>query len=263
MPRPTISPAFNWLRFETAVLDVFTEALSRLASEPVLTQGEESLNLRLFRLCKQVHHEQMRANKSMPFFILFDSTNQPEPDDEVRAARLRKRPDFGCALTNPQSADVEGSQVLYSIECKRLGNAIGKWVFTSNYSRHGILRFCQAGHAYSKGTESAAMIGYVQNMADVDLLREVNTHAAVCGVPSLSLAAKGWAARAVTRLMQGPLQREFDDRPLQLTHLWLDLRHVTFVEASPAAPPPSSRRRSQRRKGSKASAPRRRPSRRS
>src|SRR5438105_1190778 len=125
MPRPRITPAFSWSKFEQSVLDVFTEALNRLANEPSLPQGEEPINLVLYWKCWKVHHEFMQAKKSLPFVIFFNTTNQPEPDDNVRSQRLLKRPDFACAMANPQAADYLKSQVTFWLECKRLGTAAG------------------------------------------------------------------------------------------------------------------------------------------
>lgn len=233
MHRPRISAAFSWSKFEQSVLEVFTEALSRLASEPSLPQGEEPMNLRLFWTCIKVHHEFMEAKKTLPFFILFNTTNQPEPDDTVRSQRLLKRPDFSCALTNPQAVDFLKSQVMYSLECKRLGTAAGSWIFTENYSEHGMLRFRHTAHSYAKGASSAAMIGYAQSMQEDDLIKEVNAHAAARSVPSLSRAAAAWVTKGVTALDQHPLTREFDPTPIRLRHLWLDLRQMPFVPPPP------------------------------
>jgi hypothetical protein len=250
MPQPTIIPAFNWSRFEQAVLDVFTEALNRLAAEPSLPQGEESINLALFWMCRRVHHEQLQAKKSIPFFILFDSTNQPEPDDTVRARRLKKRPDFGCALTDSQAIEFEKRQVMYSLECKRLGTPAGNWIFNENYSEHGMLRFRQANHSYAKGASSATMIGYAQSMPEDDLLDDINAHAAVRAIPSLTKAAVAWAAKAVTPLDQRPLTCDYDSASIQLRHLWLDLRHITFI--APPPKPPLAKKKSKKKATKKA-----------
>ena len=233
MPRPRITSAFSWSKFEQSVLDVFTEALNRLANEPFLSQGEEPINLELYWKCVEVHREFERAQRSLPFFIWFNPTNQPEPDDTIRSERLLKRPDFACGLTNPQAADFRKSQVTYCLECKRLGVAAGKWVFTENYCEHGMLRFRQTAHSYAKGASSAAMIGYAQSMPEDDLLTEVNTHAATRTVPSLSRAALAWVAKGVTALSQSPLTRQFDPADIQLRHLWLDLRQMTFIPPPP------------------------------
>ena len=207
-----------------------------LGREETLPQGEESINFELYWKCREIHLELIRAGKSIPFLIEFDSTNQPEPDDSNESRRLRKRPDFTCALVDAQATDYRQSQIRYTLECKRLGKAAGNWVFTENYSEHGMLRFRQPDHSYAKGARSGAMIGYVQNMTDDELLKEVSQSAAQRGIPSLSKAAAAWVARTVMQLDQNPMTRDFDVIPIQLNHLWLDLRHCAFN-------PPSSRQR--------------------
>ena len=236
MARPQLPPALTWTKYEQAVLAVFTEALRRLAERPKLPQGEEPINLALYWLCLEVHLERLKAQKSIPFVVDFDSTNQPEPDDTAESRRLKKRPDFACAITNEQAPDFRRSQIRYSLECKRLGRAEGGWVLNENYSERGMLRFIQTDHGYAKGCSSAAMIGYMQNMEPDDVLGEVNDFAQRRTIPSLSRAAAAWAAKNVTRLSQNQLTRNFDPNPLQLKHLWLDLRHCTFEK-----PPPKSK----------------------
>ena len=227
MVRPRLNTALTWQKYEQAVLAVFAEALRRLAGRSTLPQGEEPINLELFWICREVHFEQMQAKQSIPFFILFDSTNQPEPDDTADSRRLKKRPDFGCALTDEQAPDARSSQLIYWVECKRLGRAEASWALNANYSEHGMLRFTRAGHGYAKGCSSAPMIGYMQNMEPDDVLTEVNGHAAARSIPSLAKAATAWVEKDVTEL-SNQLMREFVADPLDVNHLWVDLRHCTF-----------------------------------
>jgi hypothetical protein len=249
MARPRILPALTWPKYENAVLDVFIEALNRLGQENSLPQGEEPINFQLYWKCREVHHERLQAKMSIPFVIDFDSTNQPEPDDTSESRRLKKRPDFSCALTDEQATDYRKSQVRYSLECKRLGAASGQWIFTENYSERGMLRFRQTDHSYAKGCSSAAMIGYVQNMTDDELLKEVNEHATTRKIPSLTKAATAWAAKSVTQLGQAPLDRDFDPAPVQLGHLWLDLRHCVFT--LPPVKPATAKKKAARKKSKK------------
>ncbi len=239
MARPRLLPALTWPKYETAVLAVFNEALLRLAQRKKLPQGEEPINFILYWICRDVHFEQLKAKKSIPFVIEFDSTNQPEPDDTAESRRLKKRPDFACAITDEQAPDSRSSQIRYSLECKRLGKAEGGWVLNENYSEQGIRRFMQAGHSYAKGCSSAAMIGYVQNMQPDQVLTEVNDFAQQRTVPSLSRAAADWAEKNVTALSQSPLTRDFDTKPLKLNHLWIDLRHCTFQKPPPKPAKPA------------------------
>ncbi len=65
------------------------------------------------------------------------------------------------------------------------------------------------------------------------VLTEVNNFAQKRTIPSLSRAASAWAAKDVTALSQPPLTREFDTKPVQLNHLWIDLQHCTFEKPLP------------------------------
>ena len=87
-----------------------------------------------------------------------------------------------------------------------------------------------------KGCESAAMIGYVQDMDPDATLTDVNKFATPRKLPSLKKAAAGWVAKSVTRLDQDPVNRNFDTNPLNLRHLWVDLRQCKFETPQPANP---------------------------
>jgi hypothetical protein len=151
---------------------------------------------------------------------------------------MKKRPDFRCTMKNAQAEDFRQSQVNYYLECKRLCKAEKNWIFTENYSEHGMLRFVRTEWGYGKGCTSATMIGYVQNMEPDDVLREVNTHAASRSIPSLTRAATEWVTRNLTCISQLPLPRKFDTNPIQLYHFWMDLRHCRFE--LPSDQPPQS-----------------------
>jgi hypothetical protein len=239
MARPRLSAALTWPRFEQAVHAVFTEALRRLGGYGRLPAAEEPINLELYWLALKVHQESLNSRKgSLPFAIIPDSTNQPEPDDSARSRRIKKRPDFCCIMKNEQAEDFRQSQVNYYLECKRLGQAEGKWVLNENYSEHGMTRFMRTDWGYGKGCASAAMIGYMQNMEPDTVLEEVNSHAVTRTIPSLMRAATAWVARNVTYLSQSGLTREFDTNPIQLSHFWMDLRHCQFD--IPSDQPPQS-----------------------
>ncbi len=244
MTRPRLSTALTWARFEEAVHAVFTEALRRLANSSKLETSEEPINFTLYWLSREVHYEMLKSPQgSIPFAIMFDSTNQPEPDDVFRSRRLRKRPDFGCIITDSQAADFRQAQIGYYLECKRLGKAEGSWILNENYCEHGLCRFMREESGYAKGCASAAMIGYMQNMAPEGVLAEVNSFASERGIPSLSRAAAAWAAKDVTRLSQAPLNRAFGTSPIQLSHFWIDLRHCEFEKARPLTRAKKARRK--------------------
>lgn len=247
MAAPKLTAALTWATFENAILTVLRDALGRLSGVAQLPRAEEPINLELYWLMRQAHldHTRAKAKGMMQFLILFDCNSQPEPDDAARAQRLRKRPDFNCAIMNPQAPDHRTSQVNYYIECKRLGEAEGAWVLNDNYSEHGVNRFVHADWQYAKGYSTATMVGYVQNSVPATILTEVNAGATTRNFPSLAIAATSWAARGVNTLIQSPLTRGFLPSPFALGHLWVDLCHCTFVAttqtppAAATAPPPT------------------------
>lgn len=241
MAAPKLSTAVTWDTFETAVLTVLRDALARLTGSTRLTRAEEPINLELYWLLKRVHLDHVRAKTKgmLHFLVLFDSCSQPEPDDIARSERLRKRPDFNCAMMNPQAPDHRTSQINYYVECKRLGTADGAWVLNENYSEHGVNRFVHTGWQYAKGCATATMVGYVQDSVPGTILGEVNAGAAARRFPSLTMAATTWAVRGVNALTQPALARGFAPSPFTLGHLWVDLRHCEF-EASTQAPPASA-----------------------
>ena len=185
-----------------------------------------------------MHLEFQRNKKTIPFIIDFDSTNQPVLDDAVRSRRLKKRPDFACAMFDPQATDGKTSQIRYSLECKRLGNRQNQWVLNENYCELGQLRFVREDHGYAKGCPSAAMIGYVQDMEPDDILGDVNQFAIRKNLPSLRKASEAWVVKGVSTLEQDTVNRDFDQNPIVLRHLWVDLRHCEF-EVPPPTPPSS------------------------
>lgn len=253
MARPRLSVAVTLDRLESEVLDVFREALGRLAGMADLPRAEEPINLDLYWAARAAHLEFLRTQRvRIPFSIVFDSTSQPEPDDLARSARLRKRPDFNCLITNPQAVDHLSSQINYYLECKRLGQAEGTWVLNENYSEHGINRFVHPDWEYAKGCRSGVMIGYLQNMTPSDVLAEVNTGATSRKLPSLALAAAGWIANGVTDISQTVLTRGFGPSPFSLCHLWVDVRHVPLRTAPPATAAPTVKKPAAKKKPKKA-----------
>lgn len=227
MSNPRISLALSWEKYEQAVQGVFSEALKRLAAMPKLAKAEIPLNLEVLRIARRVHQEQFLAGRYLfDFTIHHDRTNPPEPDDSALSARLRKRPDFVCAIKDMQAADYRRSQVSYGIECKRLGKMEDGLVFNDLYSEKGISRFMTVEHQYAKGCASASMIGYLQDMDPDTVFDEVVKFSRNRSIPSLVKAAMGWANKTVTLLSQPSLDRTFaPNDPIRLHHYWVDLRH--------------------------------------
>lgn len=232
MTRPRLSTALTWEKFQHSVLSVFTESLRRLAARQELPRSEEPINFELLMVSRDVLFEKVQAGTCLSFLIFSDIPNQPETDDTAESRRLKKRPDFKCAITDEHAQDAGRYQVYYVVECKRLGQAEQNWVLNENYCEHGMLRFIRTEHGYAKTSASAAMVGYLQSMTPDEVLEEVNTHAATKNIPSLVRAASAWAAKDVT-VLSNRVVRDDAQTALDLNHLWLDLRHCTFKQASP------------------------------
>jgi hypothetical protein len=132
--------AITWARFEGAVLQVFAEALRRLAQLQRLPAAEEPINLELYWLLRKSHLQLLQsAEGCVPFSIMADTTNQPEPDDSARSKRMKKRPDFSCVITNSQASDFRKSQVLGPIgRAHRVDASVTRWY-------HCVTRCVRAG----------------------------------------------------------------------------------------------------------------------
>lgn len=227
MARPNLFAAFSWEDFEDYVIDVFVTALKELRKRSDLLQAEDLLNRELRDHCLRANWQLNREGNGLPMTILLDSTNQPQPDDTARAARLRKKPDFQCLLFNAAAAVAEESQVFFGVECKRLGEPERPdWVFNRNYALHGMLRFRSPDHGYAKGFASAAMVGYIQSMNPNDILTEVNAFAATLELSAVPRPRR-WSMADVTRLGAQRMERPFSISPMTLHHLWVDLRQST------------------------------------
>lgn len=232
MARPILSKAVTWADFQSSVVDVFRIALQRLIARRELPRTEEPINLVLYWEAVAVHHEMARkGSATLPFVILFDIPNQPAPDDTVRTKRLKKRPDFTCAMTDSQAPNPDRSQVCYHLECKRLGAADGSWILNSNYTHHGIVRFVDNEWQYAKGCESATMIGYIQSQDLQTILDEINLAISPLGLPKLNAPSGGWSSAELHAPNQGKLSRSFNSRSFQLMHLWVDLRTCKFQDS--------------------------------
>ena len=223
MDRPSLRQIRYWENHERRILAVLVLALQRLASETPLPNNEDSLNRRLYFCILEAIRELDRQGQRMTVYPMYEAHNQPSVDDEERAARERKRPDFQFGYIDHQEPDARRSAKQYVVECKRLGDSRGTWVLNSNYVERGVLRFHSEGHGYGEGSTSGAMIGYVQNMSPESILEAVNEAAQKNDLPKLTLSSgEGWQPGAVNRL-DHQFKRNVSPSPFAIRHLWLDL----------------------------------------
>jgi hypothetical protein len=219
-PGPSLKSRGLWARRESKCLAIIGRALVSLHQESDLPETEVDLNRRLY-LCLLSASRDLFPNEDVP--PIQECNNQPDPDDESRAVREQKRPDFQWIYLDRYESNPLHSSKQFVVECKRLGKSSrANWILNSNYVEHGISRFRDSHWAYAKRFSSGAMIGYLQNMEAGQVLKEVNDHARAKQFPHLVLEGN-WKSKEVNRLKH-TFERPFDVSPFELRHLWIDLR---------------------------------------
>jgi hypothetical protein len=224
MKQPSIPALRTWHEHEQRVLEIVCQALAELRQAPALPEDEPTLNRELHFCLRRVNVRLMRQGRGVQSPFVWEAQNQPLPDDDARAAREDKRPDFQCGFVNLQESNDDQASMFYTIECKRLGRPASRWVFNVNYVEKGVVRFVTEEHGYGKGTPSGAMVGYIQSMEPDDVLGEVNGAAGTRSLPPIVLSDAGWQEDAAARLDHRLTRPPSLLSPFDLRHLWVDLR---------------------------------------
>ena len=213
-----------WARHERHYFMAFARALALLRTKESLPTEEIGLNRELYFCLLKANRELDPDGQYPP--PMTECCNQPDPDDEARAKREGKRPDFSWGFTDPHEADYQRSAKQFIVECKRIGAAArSDWILNENYIEHGVWRFIDPEWSYAKRFPSAAMVGYWQTMDGHEILKEVNQAANRRGLTAIALPADGWHVAALNELHQ-VLNRSFPMSPVHLHHLWIDLRKL-------------------------------------
>jgi hypothetical protein len=226
--RPNLYELPIWEDFEHRVVEVFSQGLAALATKARLPLQEDYLSRELHNCCREANHRLRKRGRGVDC-IFAQSNNQPLPDDEYRAKRLDKRPDFTCGYHDdslPNEA-FDQADFYYAIECKRLGTPTSaNWLFNKNYVEYGIARFEHPDWGYAAGSSSGMMVGFVQTMDPEAILADVNSHIP----PFPTLSVNGWSHHALTKLDPHVFNRRIIRSPFTLNHFWIDLRRCDFFE---------------------------------
>ncbi len=218
---PSLLSRNLWTKRTTRFLAILERALQLLVHQTQLERAEVDLNRHLRECLLEATAELYPAEECIP---ALECNNQPDPDDESRAARELKRPDFQWIFRDRYELDAHRSSMEFVVECKRLGLPLRTdRVLNANYVEHGIWRFIAPEWSYAKRFASAAMVGYWQSMQGDEVLRDVNCAAEKRGVTVLTLNREGWQVRGVSKL-QHCFERSFPVSPFSLDHYWVDLR---------------------------------------
>jgi hypothetical protein len=219
---PQLRSTRLWATREARCLAIVERALTLLGQVQNLPMQEIDLNRQLYFCLLKASRELFPKDQLAP---LTECNNQPAPDDEVRAKREQKRPDFQWVYLDRYEESEESSKQ-FVVECKRLGKAPrADWIINLNYANHGINRFLESEWAYAKRAASGAMVGYWQSMEAGEILLEVNNESNKKAAAGLVLIGE-WTPKGVSRLGH-TLDRTFEISPFTLHHLWIDLRANT------------------------------------
>ena len=216
---PPIQSSILWAKQEARFLAVLERGLVLLHDKLELPQGEVDLNRELYFSLLSASRE---ANEDIS--PLCECNNQPDPDDEKRATREGKRPDFQWVYLDRFEPDPNRSSKQFVVECKRLGfSTRTDWVLNRNYVDHGIVRFINSQWGYARRLASGAMVGYWQSMEGDVILRDVNDAAKKHGISPIVLTLDVQEGDFFVKL-EHILERPFDISPFTLLHRWVDLR---------------------------------------
>jgi len=217
---PQLTSRNLWAAREAKFFAILIRALVLLRECSSLPEAEVDLNRKLYFCLLRATRELYPEEELAP---VTECNNQPGPNDEARALREQKRPDFQWVYLDRYESDPERSSRQFVVECKRLGKALGtKWIFNLNYTNHGIIRFRELEWAYAKRAPRGVMVGYWQSMGADELLNEVHAGSREESLPDLIISGN-WNPGGVTRF-EHIFERSFEISPFSLHHLWIDLR---------------------------------------
>ncbi len=214
-----------WKRHEQHVLNVFQLALLKLKKEKHLPKDEPKLNEQLYVHARYVYCRLPYEQKPMSF-VKRNSEIPPRRIEEVGERWTKKRPDFQWELINTQEKNPEKMIKEYAIECKRLDEKTSAgWDFINEYVVSGIIRFLSKEHRYGIGAESGAMIGYVQNLVPVEVLKNINLtvrKSQEYKIPEITFnKIKGLAG--IGRGNHTLKRKEVTPSNFDLRHIWVEL----------------------------------------
>lgn len=90
-PGPSLHSRGLWAAREAQWLAMIADALKRLRNRPALPETEIELNREFYFCLLEANRELYPENEIAP---VTECNNQPDPDDQARAKRELKRPDF-------------------------------------------------------------------------------------------------------------------------------------------------------------------------
>jgi hypothetical protein len=209
-----------WKKFEDSILEIIQLALEILSQKETLPEQEDDLNRVFYGCLVEANYRLQKNNKGRESPPIYEACNQPYYNDERRAAREHKRPDFQWSITDVSEINPKKSSKQFVLECKRLGVSKGSWLLNENYAYNGVKRFVSEEHGYARGVESSVMLGYIQSMEILEILSEVNISIDQIHQPRLNQAG----TNKLTVFLSHEVRLEYSEDRLRLEHIWIDLK---------------------------------------
>jgi hypothetical protein len=221
-------PLNLWKRHVECVLRVISGALKRLHKRYNLPDREENLDSFLYFCSREEYAKLPYDKRPNGFHLSPKSENTPSNESDIGEEWTFKKPDFKWRLSNDLAATADELTMDFDIECKRLGKptSVG-WILNREYVENGIARFILPTHRYGNGVDSGLMIGYIQTMIPMDILKEVNQHIMEQdknNIPVLSFREEDFEKNKIVQTAQFIKKRCFPPPCFTLYHLWIDLR---------------------------------------
>ncbi len=222
--KPSFLDNDYWAQLESDLLEITINALLLLKNELKDQVEENPINFVLNRCFLKASRSKIKNQ-----YGNFAKARQPDyeaekinyEDDETRFKRMGKRPDFQWKLYD-DSAPINSTSysVVFTIECKRLGDRVNNRDLCKAYVDHGILRFTNKEWSYGSGADSGAMIGYIQSSKEIKILSQVNHHIAQKSLNEIRLNRK---QNGISVLKQNIKRKNIEPKDFSLNHLWVNL----------------------------------------
>ena len=213
-----------WAQLESDLLEMTINALILLKNELKDQVEENPINFVLNRCFLKASRSKIRnqyghlAKARQPDY---EAEKISYEDDETRFKRMGKRPDFQWKLYDDSALpDSILYSIVFTIECKRIGDKVNNRDLCKAYIDHGILRFTNKEWSYGSGADSGAMIGYIQSSNEKIILSQINQHITQ---KSLNKIKPNRKQNGISLLKQNIKRKNIEPKEFSLNHLWVDL----------------------------------------
>jgi hypothetical protein len=212
-----------WITHVALYIKVFAKSLCELANSSFSGIDENAISEALCPILNRVCFDEWNERHIKIQVPNWEKSIQPVSTAELRGGKAGKRPDFTCAMFNPQAMTNEEYEIPLHIECKVLGKPIrSNWIYNLNYVVNGIMRFDSKEHEYGKRALSGMMIGYIVSMTPEEILEDVKTHLHnnYSGNSCFSLKC---SSQISTHHLQSMERQYVKPKDFDIIHIWVDL----------------------------------------